>query len=75
MLSTALETRGLKLGGDWDKCIAIHESNVPVPPAAELLQHAIQGLACQCKACPSCLSIGPTVLGKKESCSYLETRW
>ena len=72
VLLMALRTRGLTLIGDWDKCVAVHESKAPVPLTAELLEQARVGLACQCKACPSCLGVGQTMLDGKESCSYME---
>ena len=59
-LCTALEARGLRLGGDCERCIAIHQSNGLAPHVDVLHQQAVQGLACQCKACPTCLGIGQT---------------
>ena len=66
-LCMALNSRGLGLVGDWRRCIAVHRSNDPAPPIAELLQQVMQGLACQCKACASCLGIGDSVQDKEDS--------
>ena len=57
-LCRALKARGLELVGDWNRFIAVHRCSKPAPATSELVQQAVQGLACQCRACPSCLGIG-----------------
>ncbi len=71
-LCTALRTRDLVLDGDWDKCVAVYGSNDPAPTVAELLQQTMQGLACHCKGCPSCLGIGQSMLSEEDSDSDTE---
>ena len=66
-LCEALTARNLELVGDRNRCIAVHASNKPIPASRELLRQAMQGFACKCRACPSCLGIGKMKLEEEES--------
>ena len=70
-LCMALKVRNLELVGDWSRCIALHADNKPMPAIAELLRQAMQGFACQCGACPSCLGIGTRKLEEEGSCACM----
>ena len=65
-LSLALQVRDLELVGDWRSCISVRGCNEAIHPEEELQWQAKQGLACQCKACPSCLGIGQTKLDEHD---------
>ncbi len=70
-LCMALKARDLKLDGGWMKCIAVQGCNDPVCPAAELRRQAMQEMACQCSACPSCLGIGERMLDEDDPSNML----